>query len=170
MQKRYTILVDDREKRPLLFPRHMVVWDPTSPPTKPRCKTVELTTKTQRLPTGDYLLEGFANKCIIERKAHLTELWTNLTNPSRRINWIAELERLREECARPLLLLEGHPLSLRTQVREHVNPDIVRDLLIKDLSDYNIGYFLLPGDTASHRREMAHWVAAELIRSSLMEF
>jgi hypothetical protein len=29
--------------------------------------------------TGDYALEGFESACLIERKAHLTELAENLT-------------------------------------------------------------------------------------------
>lgn len=158
--------MDDREKRPLLFPRFLTMWDPSSPPTKPRQKTVEITTASARLPTGDYLLEGFADRCVVERKAHLTELWTNLTDSKRRINWIAELERLRSGCSKPILLLEGHPLSLSKDVRPHVKPDVCRDILIRDLDEYGIGFFMLPGETPNHRRAMADWVASTLIQAS----
>lgn len=166
MKRAYTILIDEREKHPLSFPDHLVVWDSSSPALAPRPTTIRLTTRTTRLPTGDYLLEGFERAAIAERKGSLQELHANLCTPQGRRKFTAELVRLRNECEKPLVLLEGDPLSLSTARLPPIAPPLVRDILLHTLDEYNVPLMLLPTSSVSARRVAAEWLAALLIRGS----
>lgn len=167
MKSEWTILIDEREKKPLQFPDHLVLWDRGSPAVDGRTTTVRLLTKTVRLPTGDYVLEGFASKVIAERKGSLDELGNNLLTKEGRRKFVAEMERLRKECHHPLVLLEGDPLSLNASVRRGSNPALVRDTLLGLLHEYNVELMLLPSSSPSSRRACAEWLAAKLIAGAL---
>lgn len=167
MNRSVVILVDAREKRPLPIPEYLPVWDRVSPPHQPRAHTVRITTRTTTLVTGDYALEGYLDACLVERKAHLTELAENLTTPDH-ARFIRSLERLRDSCRRPVLLLEGDPLTLAAPIKAHGRrpphpPFLVRDLLLSTLLEYNVELMLLPTSSASSRRAAGEWVAAKLI-------
>jgi ERCC4-type nuclease len=103
-----TILVDDREKTPLIFPAHLTVHNPTVP-WAPSSRIIRLHTAPARLETGDYVLASHPNRGCVERKAHLSELAGNLFDERRYRLFTAELERLRDLFSHPLLLLEGSP-------------------------------------------------------------
>ena len=173
MLSAYTILVDEREKRPLVFHSHLPVWDPSSLPCSPSMRTLALTTASKTLDTGDYVLQGHEAGTVIERKNSLSELANNLTRPEPRRRFIAELVRL-QPFRRRILLLEGTPLSLIEDAaiatrsgRPSQPAPIVRDLLLTVLRDYHVELMVLPASTVSHRRAMGEWVAATLIHDSL---
>lgn len=166
MQRDWVILVDEREKRPLTIPSHLVVWDRSSPPLSPRTCTLRLTVRKTRLPTGDYLLESHPNKVICERKGSLAELGGNLLTPEGRRKFVAEMERLKSQCSHPLLLLEGAPHTLSKNTRGH-DPALVRDTLMGLLHEYNVEMLLLPTDSSSARTACGEWLAAKLITGAL---
>lgn len=148
------------------FPPYLVMWNPMSS-ASPNAKThsVKLNLKKVRLRTGDYQLEGSEDRIIIERKAHLDETAVNCLYARPRRLFIDELQRLRTECARPILVMEGDPLRL-----EHMkgygwegDPAIPRDVLRSLLLEYGVELMLLPGHSISHRKAAAKWVASTLI-------
>lgn len=165
MQREFTVLVDEREKKPLPIPPFLKVWDRSTSWDRLTPTTVRITTKTVTLPTGDYVLEGHQAACIIERKAHLTELHTNLLTATGRRRFTAELARLRRECHTPILLLEGAPHTLRA-VKPPVDPDLVRDHLLSLLHAYSIGFHLIPTDSPSARTSAGAWLVATLIAAA----
>jgi len=158
--------VDEREKRPLPLPSHFVTWDRSSPPLAPRTCTLRINTRKCTLPTGDYLLESHPSHCIVERKGSLAELGGNLLTVQGRRKFVAEMERLKVECTRPLLLLEGSPHTLPRNTREH-DPALVRDTLMGLLHEYNVELLLLPTDSASARTACGEWLVAKLIAGAL---
>lgn len=167
MRRDWTILRDRREKRPLIFPTTMAIWNPDSPPTDPVGMTVRLCVQRVTLPTGDYLLRGYESCTIIERKGNLDELAGNLQTSQGRRRFIAELERLRNECMDPVLLLEGDPVSLQRTRREDTDPPLVRDMLLHVLAEYEVRLFLLPCQTVAHRRAAAEWAVSLLLTGAV---
>lgn len=171
LNSRLTILIDAREKRPLPIPAYLPIWDYNSPRHKPTATTLAITTRTATLPAGDYALEGWEGTCLIERKAHLTELYENLVTADR-TRFHAALARLASTTARPVLFLEGDPLTLGAPLRMHGKlppppPFIIRDLLLHTLREYNVELMFLPTSSASARRAAGEWVTAKLIAESL---
>jgi ERCC4-type nuclease len=166
MRREYTILIDEREKKPLRFPAHLPLWDDHSPATAAVKTTVRLHTRTTRLLTGDYQLEGYPHTVICERKGSLDELSTNLLTPNGRRKFIAELVRLREECLRPVILLEGTPLSLMDTQRAGSDAIVARDALLRACLEYNVQLLLVPSSTSAHRDAAAIWLASLLISAS----
>jgi hypothetical protein len=81
VHREYTILVDEREKRPLPFPSHLVLWDPSSLPTSPRAVSVRLLTRSARLLSADYCLDEPSPLLLVERKGSYRELAGNLCTP-----------------------------------------------------------------------------------------
>lgn len=165
MKREYTIVVDDREKKPLPFPSHLVMWDPNSPPStrKARTTTVKLHLESQRLPTGDYLLKESPSTIVVERKNGLDEVAGNCLLTKKRKLFIAELERLRAECKRPVLLLEGDPVRVVKTRWWEGDPSIPRDALRALLLQYGVELLLIPGHTMVQRRAAASWIASMLI-------
>lgn len=164
----YTILVDNREWKPLPLPKTLRTWSPGRWP--PSVRTVRIHTKPAHLEFGDYVLMGSEKKVIVERKAHLQEIHTNLLGPAvRRANFEKELASLRDCCDHPILLLEGSPLDLerpRPTGKAKVDLDLVRDLLFATLTVYNIELLLLPSQSMSQRAATGRWLAARLIGGS----
>lgn len=165
MQREFTVLVDEREKKPLPIPPFLKVWDRSTSWDRCTPTTVRITTRTVLLPTGDYILEGHPAACIIERKAHLTELHTNVLTVTGRRRFTAELDRLRRECHTPIVLLEGAPHTLKA-VRPPIDADLVRDHLLSLLHAYSIGFHLLPTDSPTARRSAGEWLVATLIAAA----
>lgn len=172
MKKTYTILIDDREKKPLVFPHYMVMQNP-SHPTMHSCKTtVTIATETTRLQTADYVLKEHPRCGVVERKGHLSEVANNIFFPPRRRLFLAELTRLEEKFASPLLMLEG---SIRTMLNSNhrvgksskVSGGIIMDCLMRCLSKHNIPLVIIPNTSLSARQAMGEYVARFLINTAL---
>lgn len=164
----HPIVVDRREKNPLPFPKHLEIWAPGSHPLKPRSITVQLQVVPETLPVGDYLHGGSPTGCIVERKASIGELWANLCTPDGRRRFCNELEAM-AKFRRPILLLEGDPLSLETYTHKKVpiSGAIVRDLLFDLTAHYRIWTVMMPSRTISQRRACGRWLAALLVQEHL---
>lgn len=100
--KSFTVIVDTREKRPLSFTGHPVV--------------------RRGLRTGDYSIDGYADKIAIERKS-LPDLLGSLTSGRKRMD--ACVERLLQYESKALLI-EAMPFNLENGCwRPKVHPNAV---------------------------------------------
>jgi hypothetical protein len=101
--RKVTVLVDDREKVPLLFPDE-ICWHPQRTSSTDD-QVIQVKTSRQRLEDGDYYLEDYPDYCRIERKYSNAELTNNfLTRDYRRARYA--FERFSESCIYPYLLLD----------------------------------------------------------------
>jgi len=169
VKRSWTILQDDREKTPLLFPANMVMLDDAHLPCERRSCTVSLTVAKKRLQTGDYALEGFESRVLIERKKHLPELFANLLTPTGRERFVKACDRLRSECAHPILILEGTIGHLVRTARAQldVDPWLVVDALHRICLERRIQILYLPAATPEQRRSVGEEVARLLINGAL---
>lgn len=169
MKRSWTILQDDREKTPLLFPSNMVMLDDAHLPCDRRSCTISLTVAKKRLQTGDYALEGFESRVLIERKKHLPELFANLLTPTGRERFVKACDRLRSECAHPILILEGTIGHLVRTARAQldVDPWLVVDALHRICLERRIQILYLPAATPEQRRSVGEEVARLLINGAL---
>lgn len=160
MKREYTILVDEREKKPFTFPEYIVCLDPNKDPCHQSGITVRLRTQKRTMKTGDYALDGGA--AVVERKGSLDEITQNLLTPDGRRRFAECCRRLRDETARPLLLLEG---LVGTPIIKpgKPHPGLAIDSLMRILQEYAIGLIVLPTSTAGQRRAAGEWAARWLI-------
>ena len=148
---------------PSLLPKRIVMLDDTRPPQEKKMVTVELHTVRQKLPTGDYILSGQSETCIVERKGSVLEIAKNCLDKTDRARFVRELVRLKEETSHPVLVLEGSPAQL-LDAREG---SIAVDALIRLLHEYGVELLLLPSGITKHRRALGEWVARLLINRTL---
>jgi hypothetical protein len=169
LKRSWTILQDDREKTPLLFPANMVMLDDAHIPCDRRSCTISLTVTKKRLPTGDYALEGFESKVLIERKKDLPELFANLLTPTGRERFVKACDRLRSECTHPILILEGTVghLVRMAKPRLDVDPWLVVDALHRICLERRIQILYLPAATPDQRRSVGEEVARLLINGAI---
>jgi len=88
----FTILVDDREKKPWLFPSQYPM-------------------EKRRLKCGDYSIKGYEDLVAIEKKSGLNELFTNLTG-NYRPTFKRFLSKLSKYPVRAIVV--GNPLRIET--------------------------------------------------------
>ena len=160
MKREYTILIDEREKKPLTFPEYIVCLDPTRDACHQSGITVRLRTQKRTMKTGDYRIDGHAS--VVERKGSIDEIAQNLLTPDGRRRFADCCRRLRDETARPLLLLEG---LVGTPIIKpgKPHPGLAIDSLMRILQEYAIGLIVLPTSTAGQRRAAGEWAARWLI-------
>jgi ERCC4-type nuclease len=167
MIRDWTIVQDTREKKPLLFPANIRVLDDKTLPTSRKTVLIRVHTVRETLGTGDYLLKGFEGCTMIERKGSLREIAQNCLTKRDRARFVKCLQRMRDAASDPVLLLEGTPLGM-TRVTKHVpEPAAAVDALMRLLQEYGIRLFLLPTQTASHRRASGEWALRLLINGAL---
>ena len=128
-----TVVVDNREKRPIRFPEYIR-----------RCgDLLKIKTAERHLRTGDYRLDnkGFL-KALIERKGRETELY-DCTLGRRHKQFRAQLERLSRESDRPVLLLDTTPYLVEMYDYTKYNsraPKNAGELVIQNLVDLCMEY------------------------------
>ena len=158
-----TILIDSRERIPLLFPKS-VKWHPDR---SGKSHLILVKEKVVTLPAGDYTLEGYDDESVVERKGSVREVLGNLFTKDRRRS-VAAFQRLIEACEHPYLLLD-FSLSEMFTVTEHVpNPMLVLDTLLADAG--NLGVTLLWGGNckpATSRRRLGEVVLRLLLSHAL---
>ena len=127
-----TVLIDNREKKPLSFPTHLVVLDRKALPTSGKSRTVVVRTQPQTLKTGDYRLVGGTS--AIERKGSFAEIANNCLTTDGRRRFLECCRRLRDECRTACILFEGQvggfevPLSGGMEPMVKYHPDRIRGL------------------------------------------
>lgn len=103
-----TVLVDLREKRPLLFPSLLTWHSPGRWPLKFTRRTFEVVAKPQRLDAGDYAILGYESTCLVERKAGLEELINNFLSVDR-VRFDKAVLKLVAATEHPILFIERLP-------------------------------------------------------------
>jgi ERCC4-type nuclease len=104
MNQIQTILIDSREKRPLIFPKSVTIK------TKGKRMGFELRTETATLDAGDYCLAEFPKVGGCERKAGQRELYENLLSRDKS-RFHKAFDRFLETYSHPFLLIEQNPLT-----------------------------------------------------------
>jgi len=162
LHKSYTIVIDTREKKPLLFPKNLVMLKPGG---GQKSTTITLHTVREKLDTADYVLRGYERCCGVERKSGLRECRKNCLTKDR-ARFRRQLERLSNEFDHPVLLLEASVTQmLRSSSREFYPYKIV-DALQRLCAEYSIPIHLAQ---ASDRRLTGEWAARTLINYALLD-
>lgn len=167
MQKAYVIQVDDREKMPFIFPKHVAITRPWTAGQPHRIERVRLEVVSKRLETGDYSLLGYPKATIVERKWSLSELARNCFTEDRG-RFLAALTRLRNSASWPVLVLDGGlDKYLRPDPHVDVPPEAVLDEIQRLTDQFRIRLQVLPGGTARQRLIAGTWVARTLVNGAI---
>lgn len=158
------ILVDSREKKPLLFPSHISCAHPTDPD---QTVVYRLHTTTKELKAGDYGLAGYEGACLIERKGGAREVIQNCTT-SDLPRWTASLDKLVAACSLPVLLLEGSPSDLLSSGNWCKDPHLAIDILLRMVAERRVPLEILPSATMHQRRVAGEWAARRLINGAIV--
>lgn len=175
--REYTILADDREKKPLLFPNYLPFLHPNGSIT-----TIRLHATKCRLPTADYalfpdaisesteapyLLAAHSTACVVECKRSLDELANNLLLKTKRDHFEAQLERMARTYARSVLLLQIPITDLTNPSPRTQSPFHVMDILQRLCFRHSISLHLLGNTSEAASRATGEWVARFLINATI---
>lgn len=153
-----TILVDSREKRPLLFPSTVRWW----PDRSSEGRLVQVKKRVRALDAGDYALEGH-DEAGIERKLKLDELHTNLFTKDRKRAGLA-FGRFAATFRVPYLLIEGTPAELWRPTAQVQRPARVFDEVVRLAARMNLRLWFAGGcKGAGPRRKLGEQVLHLLI-------
>jgi len=154
-----TVIVDKREKTPLLFPEYIEVQlDRTG-----RTQQVAIKQKVEVMPAGDYCLEEYDHLCVFETKRSLRELYNNTCTK----DWTREaraLKRLSESCAYPHLVFELSPSELFQKSIHVPDPELVFDRWMQVVARFNLRLMIVGGARQPRQRRT---LGEQLIRLSL---
>jgi hypothetical protein len=160
VKKEYTILVDEREKKPLTFPEYIVCLNPGKDPCHQTGTTVRLITQKRTMKTGDYKIDG--HPALLERKGSISEISQNLLTHEGRRRFTECCRRLRDESPCPAVMLEGLVIMPEV-IAGKPHPGLAIDALLRILNEYRIQLLVLPTSTAGQRRAAGEWTARWLI-------
>jgi hypothetical protein len=165
MRSLYTIVVDTREQRPLIFPPYL----PTLVDAIQRTHTsVRLKTLPKKMETADYYVLGFPEAVVIERKGSLDEIAKNVLTSRGRKNLSAEFQRLKDQCRWPYVLFEGSAAVLARPTKRNPSPHLAIDGLLDLLLAYNVPMLLLPSGSDTQRMRVGEYAARLLIRGAIL--
>ena len=167
MKREFVILRDTREKKPLIFPETMTFLSDEKPPWHRREKTVRIRVHEHPLKTGDYCLLEHESNVLIERKGSIRELMGYCLTKDGLRRFTNQVDRLRSECQRPFLLLEGTPMDLQRPTLHVDKPGLALDSFQRILFERQIPLILLPAGTTSARKAVGEWVARLLINGAI---
>lgn len=162
MRQDWTVLVDTRERRPLPFPETIALLDDTKPPHWKRMVTARLRRKPLRLETGDYALEGYEKRCLVETKRGARELVGNCLTRDRD-RFVSCLDRLSSACDIPILVVEG---TLHHLYQEE-DGEAALDSLTRLCCERRILLSFCPADTQVARIGLASWIARTLVSAAV---
>jgi hypothetical protein len=142
--QKVTVLIDSREKQPLLFPS-WIEWhgDLTS-----GTHQIQILTKIVTLDAGDYTLEGYEDICIIETKRSLRELCNNVGTEWPRA--CKALYKLSKACDYPYVVWELTASDCMRKSKHVPDPGLIIDRWMHaitrlDLRLMWVGNSLAPG-------------------------
>ena len=164
----YIILVDNREKIPLLFPSHIVMLCRNCVPHARKARTIQVTTEPAHLKTGDYALQGNLARILVERKRDFSELARNCLTLDGRRKFSDECKRLANECDHPVLLVEGSIPQLLRTYRPYTNesPWLAVDAYQRLCLEWGIETVYLPSSSTAQRRVVGEFIAHLLINGA----
>lgn len=137
--RKITVLVDSREKRPLLFPKTIAYYPDR---TMTGVVRIQLEKKVRTLAAADYLLERWPTVSGIERKANTRELTQNLFSQDY-ARFSRSLDKLVAAVKHPYLLLEGSLSDLSRHNPYAGEPDLVFDSLARITAERGIQLLLI---------------------------
>jgi len=153
-----TVLVDKREKRPLLFPA-TIQWFPDRSSHE---HLIHVKEKVVRLDAGDYALEGH-DAAGIERKATVDEIHKNLFTKDRK-RAMSAFERFAKAFEVPYLLIEGSPAELWRPTRNVDQPAKVFDEMVRVATDLGFRLWFAGGcKSPDQRRRLGEVVLHVLV-------
>lgn len=109
--KKVTVLVDTREKKPLLFPSHLKILplvEALKRRSTPQIVTVNVC--PHRMVIGDYAVKQYEHLVTVERKGSIGELMHNASGGDR-ARFLKAIERLKV-IKHPILFLDCLPTSV----------------------------------------------------------
>lgn len=136
-----TVLIDSREKIPMLFPDTVFIAHPEL-----TYKKIPIQVKVERtkLEFGDYTLKGYENICTVERKASALEIHKNLNESHDRIRQAKAFRKLTSSCEFPYILVEASPGELMKTDARIKNPELVAHRLGLALAKYRLHALFIP--------------------------
>ena len=169
MGRPLVIWQDEREKTPLIFPKHIVGLCQNCDPVYRKAETTQVIVEVHTLPTADYGAFGFFNKVLIERKKHLSEIARNVLTRIGRRRFVAECQRLRDSCQFPHFLIEGGMSSLLRDYQpiKDESPWLAYDALERLALEYGVRTLYLPSTSVAQRRVVGEQ-AAHLLLNGVM--
>lgn len=150
----------------MLFPQHLILQSP-SVFDRPAPVTCPLRIVVREIPTGDYYLDGYRHRMIVERKGSFDELATNCFTTTGRRRFLAECARLLAETAHPVLLIEGTVPDLISRWRGSDSPWLVVDAFQRLCLEHRISIRYIPVSTPAQRRVAGEEVAHLLVNGAL---
>lgn len=157
-----TVLIDTREKFPLLFPKTLD-WHRGG---RGRPHTFLVKTKTVRLPAGDYALLGY-DEALIERKGSLRELSNNIFSLDARRSRAA-FQKLIEATENPYLLLDLTLGEMMTATEHVQDAKIIVDALLDLTQELGLKLLIVGGCRAAGARRMLGEFVIRLLLSHAM--
>ena len=167
LKREYVILQDSREKKPLIFPETLSFLDTSKPPWHRKSVRVRIRVQSHPLKTGDYCLLDHEDNVLIERKGTLREVAGYCLRKDGCRRFISQIDRLKSECQKPFLLLEGTPVDLQRPTKYVENPGLALDSFHRILFERQVPLILLPSATTTARRAVGEWTARLLINGAL---
>lgn len=174
--KEYTIVVDNREKKPLPI-KDGTILTVQSPTTivKAAPVTCRIRRVDRHMPTADYALgDESANiytcatnphACVVERKHSVRELQANVFDARKRQNFISMLARMRDAWRFPHLIIDTSLPSLFKKTADVPEPACVIDTTLRLCYHHGVVVVPLAATTAASRRHAAEWVCRLLIQA-----
>lgn len=154
--KTLTVVIDSREKRPLVFPATLEVW------TRNKAERVQVQTETAKLDAGDYLLKGFEDRAVVERKGSVRELAQNLLTRDQ-LRQGRAFRRLADACEHPYLFLHTTATSLLSANQYNSEPDRLVQKLAWALDKFGLHFILVPLTSSVASRRLVGTIALNLL-------
>ena len=156
-----TVLIDSREKRPLLFPS-WIEWygDRTL-----ESRQIQVLTKVSRMESGDYTIEGYDKVCIIETKRSLRELHGNVCTEWPRV--AKALSKLSKACKYPYVVWEMSTSDLLRASKHVPDPVLIMDRWMQALTRLDlrlmwVGAHSLPGPRRKLGEQLVRLILAHI--------
>lgn len=163
---RITIEIDSREHYPYPFPSTTLLIDPVTK----LSQRLTIKTEVRALPYGDYRIKEYPNICCLERKASLSELYSNLctTDNGRQTRAFAKLT---DGCTHPILLLEMCPSEFFQPLSfTKADPERVLDSLLRTLLQNHITLLTVPSARSlTSRRRVGEFLIHYLMNVNLLQ-
>ena len=136
-----TVIVDTREKIPILFPSIINISHPEF-----IYRKIPIAVKVERrkLDYGDYALDGYADICVFERKSSQFEIFKNLNESHDRIRQAKAFRRMKSSCKFPYVLIEASPAELLKSDPKIKHPELICHRLGLALAKYGLQALFIP--------------------------
>lgn len=141
-RKKLTVVVDSREKQPLVFPSRMEWTD-----TRWRRHLLDIETETRTVDAGDYYIDGYEDIIRIERKGSISEVRNNLIGADKR-RALSALGRFQKSCKYPYLYIDESLIGFNRKSQYVQFPDGVQDFLFRELAARGISLLWLPDQSS----------------------